>query len=57
MLNRFSIEDISPMIKNEDYLISFFEYLINEGLNLSDAYNFITELYGEEEISKFLNVE
>ena len=55
MLSRFSIDHISSIIKNEDELINIFEHLIKDGLTPFEAYDFIENKYGEEEILKFLN--
>ena len=57
MLVGFSIDDISNTIKNEDELINIFDYLIKDGLDPFQAYNFISEKYGDDEISKFLDDE
>lgn len=52
MLSGFYLESISKNIRNEDDLINIFDYLIKEGLTPYEAYYFITDKYGEEEILK-----
>jgi hypothetical protein len=55
MLSGFCLESISQNIRNEDDLINIFDYLIKEGLTPYEAYYFITDKYGEEEILKLLD--
>ena len=43
MLIGFSIDDIVDTIKNEDKLINIFDYLIKDGLDSLQVYNFISE--------------
>lgn len=57
MLSDFSIDEIPSVIKSEDNLICIFDYLLKEGFNLSEAFNFMIDKYGEEEIEKFLAKE
>lgn len=53
MLSYF-IDEIPSVIKNEDTLINVFDYLLNEGLDPYEAFDFMIDKYGEEEITKFL---
>ena len=57
MLSGFSIDNGNSIIKNEDELINIFEHLIKNGLTPFEAYYFIENKYGEDEISKFLDNE
>lgn len=57
MLSGFSTDNSNSVIKNEDELIHIFEHLIKNGLTPFEAYFFIENKYGEDEISKFLDNE
>lgn len=38
-----------------DDIINFFEYLVNNGVSLIDAYSLIAEKFGEDELVKHLH--
>ncbi len=53
MLKNFSLDKNNFVIDSEEKLLDIFGALIDKGLDLNIAYNFIVENYGEEVISKF----
>ena len=53
MFRNYSVDKNNFVIDSEEKLLDIFGALIDKGLELNAAYNFIVENYGEEVISKF----
>lgn len=57
MFRNYSVDKNNFVIDSEEKLLDIFGALIDKGLELNTAYNFIVENYGEEIIARFLVCE